>query len=164
MVLLEGLEQGRWALAHKTHRCLGEGADTVGVAELLLDDRASPAGEDRPHMPRSAAGSLWRSLVPSAPGPIGQAMQGGGHALRTGLEAALHPRQTLSRSRMLVELLVKDEIVGAPRCSLNLAIGSSRRYAAVCVPLVDLTAIGTELGGSIDDAILATCTSGLRSH
>jgi diacylglycerol O-acyltransferase len=163
MVLLEGLEQGRWALAHKTHRCLGEGVGTVGVAKLLLDDRAGPADEDRLQVPSSAADPLWRSLVPRAPGPIGQAVQAGGHALKSALEAALRPRQTLSRSRMLVELLVKDEIVGAPRCSLNLAIGSSRRYAAVCVPLVDLTAIGTKLGGSIDDAILAICTSGLRS-
>jgi diacylglycerol O-acyltransferase / wax synthase len=64
---------------------------------------------------------------------------------------------------MLVELLFDDEIVGAPHCSLNLAIGPSRRYAAVRVPLVDLTAIRNELGGSINDAILAACTSGLRS-
>jgi diacylglycerol O-acyltransferase / wax synthase len=64
---------------------------------------------------------------------------------------------------MLVELLFDDEIVGAPRCSLNLAIGPSRRYAAVRVPLVDLTAIRSELGGSVNDAILAACTSGLRS-
>jgi diacylglycerol O-acyltransferase len=163
MVLLEGLEEGRWSLAQKTHHCLADGVGAVGVAELLLDDRACPPGDDRRHTPRSAADPLWRSLVPSAPGPIGQAAQAGGHALKSGLEAALRPRETLSRSRMLVELLFDDEIVGAPHCSLNLAIGPSRRYAAVRVPLVDLTAIRNELGGSINDAILAACTSGLRS-
>jgi Wax ester synthase-like Acyl-CoA acyltransferase domain len=59
--------------------------------------------------------------------------------------------------------LVTGTLAGLPRCSLNLAIGSRRRYAAVCVPLADLTAIRSELGGSIDDAILTACTSGLRS-
>jgi diacylglycerol O-acyltransferase / wax synthase len=163
MVLLEGLEEGRWALAQKTHQCLADGVGAVGIAGLLLDDRARPPGEDRLPMPGSAADPLWRSLVPSAPGPIGQAARAGGQALKSGLEAALRPRETLSRSRMLVELLFDDGIVGAPRCSLNVAIGPSRRYAAVRVPLVDLTAISSELGGSINDAILAACTSGLRS-
>jgi WS/DGAT/MGAT family acyltransferase len=162
MVLIEGLEQGRWALAQKTHRCLGDGVGTRGVAELL-DDRASPPGDDPLHAPSRAADPLWRSLVPSAPGPIGQAAQAGGHALKSGLEAALRPRETLSRSRMLVELLFDEQMHRAPRCSLNLAIGPSRRYAAVRVPLIDLTAIRSELGGSVNDAILAACASGLRS-
>jgi diacylglycerol O-acyltransferase len=162
MVLLEGLEEGRWALAQKTHHCLADGVGAIGADELLLDDRARPAGEDPRHTPSSAADPRGRSLVPSAPGPIGQAAQAGGHALKSGLEAALRPRETLSRSRMLVELLFDEQMHRAPRCSLNLAIGPRRRYAAVRVPLVDLTAIRNELGGSVNDAILAACASGLR--
>jgi WS/DGAT/MGAT family acyltransferase len=64
---------------------------------------------------------------------------------------------------MLTELLIDDGIVGAPRCSINVAIGCTRRYDAVHVPLTDLTAIHRQLGGSIDDVVLAACTTGLRT-
>src|SRR4051794_2555232 len=37
MVLLEGLEDGRWALATKTHHAMVDGVASVGVADLLLD-------------------------------------------------------------------------------------------------------------------------------
>jgi diacylglycerol O-acyltransferase / wax synthase len=97
MVLLEGLEEGRWALAQKTHHCLADGVGAVGVSELLLDDQACPPGDDRRHMPRSAADPLWRSLVLSAPGPIGQAAQAGGHALKSGLEVADARRAAVRR-------------------------------------------------------------------
>ena len=40
MTLLDGLEDGRWALATKTHHCLVDGVGSVDIGYVLLD--ASP--------------------------------------------------------------------------------------------------------------------------
>lgn len=163
IVVLEGLEHGRWALAHKLHHSLIDETGSVGAAELLLDADPHPAARTPPiWSPTVESEPLWRSLVPSAPRPLAQAAHAGGQVMMSGLKATLRPRQTLARSRMLAELLIEDEIVGAPSCSLNVAIGSTRRYAVVRRPLADLTAISDGLGGSVTDAALAACASGVR--
>ena len=163
MVLIEGLEHGRWALAHKTHHCLVDGVGSVDVAYLLLDAEPTPTQPARRSAPPPHADSLLRTLLPHPPQPLVQAAQAGAHAASAGLHAALHPRDALTRSRSLAELIVRDEIVGAPRSSLNVPIGPTRRFASVTVPLAELKAIRRELGGSVNDVVLAACTSGLRS-
>ena len=75
----------------------------------------------------------------------------------------MHPRAALKRSRALAELIMRDEIVGAPRTSLNVPIGQTRVFAVVRVPLAECKAIKQELGGSVNDVVLAACASGLRA-
>ena len=45
---------------------------------------------------------------------------------------------------------------------MNVPIGSTRRFAVVNRPLSELKAIRNRLGGSINDVVLAACTTGLR--
>ena len=162
MALIEGLAQDRWAIAHKTHHCLVDGVGSVDVAYLLLDTEPNPP--ERPSAPRPPAGNDWvgRSFLPSPPQPIANAAQAGARVARAGMHAALHPRKGLERSAALAELIVRDEVIGAPHTSLNVPIGSTRRFAVVSRPLEDLKAIRRALGGSINDVVLAVCTTGLR--
>jgi WS/DGAT/MGAT family acyltransferase len=74
----------------------------------------------------------------------------------------VHPRKALARAGTLADLLVRDELISAPHTSINVPIGSSRRFAAVSLPLAELKAIRRELGGSINDVVIAACTNGLR--
>jgi diacylglycerol O-acyltransferase / wax synthase len=97
-----------------------------------------------------------------APQPLGQVTAAGVHAVRGGLHAALHPSEAWVRSRGLAELMVRDELVGAPRTSLNVPIGQGRRFAAVRAPLDELKELAHALGGSVNDAVLAACTTGFR--
>jgi diacylglycerol O-acyltransferase / wax synthase len=106
--------------------------------------------------------AVLSSLLPTPPQPIAQAAQAGAHAARAGINAALHPREALARSRSLAELIVRDEVIGAPHTSLNLPIGSTRQFAVVRVQLSELKAIRQQLGGSVNDVVLAACASGLR--
>jgi WS/DGAT/MGAT family acyltransferase len=69
----------------------------------------------------------------------------------------------VSRGKGLVDLLVRNEVLAAPRSSLNQPIGKYRRYAYVEVPLKDLNAIKRELGGTVNDVVLAATTAGLRA-
>ena len=152
VVLLEGLEGGRWALASKTHHALVDGVGSVDVGHLILD-------LDRDPEPRSAQ-----------PSPVAAA---GGHGLahqlfagvRKGIDTMVHPAKlvhALEHSEAMLELLVRDEVVAAPPSSINVPIGSRRRYSALSIGLDEVKAIKNELGGTVNDVVLAAVTGGLR--
>jgi diacylglycerol O-acyltransferase / wax synthase len=163
IVLLEGLADGRWALAQQTHHCLVDGVGSVDVLALMLDPKPHPRAPGRsaryPAPPASRA--RLQSLSDHAQ-PLTQATVAGVKAGRTVLNAAVHPREAFDRSRGLAELLVRDELVGAPHTSLNVPIGQGRRFAVVRASLAELKRIAHGLGGSVNDAVLAACTSALR--
>ena len=162
MALIEGLAEGRWAMAHKTHHCLVDGVGSVDVAYLLLDTEPNPPERPQMPVPPSTDSLVLRPLVPSPPQPITNAAQAGARVARAGMHAALHPREALERSAALAELIVRDELIGAPHSSLNVPIGSTRRFAVVNRPLEEFKAIRRALGGSINDVVLAACATGLR--
>jgi diacylglycerol O-acyltransferase / wax synthase len=157
MTLIDGLEGGRWALASKTHHCLVDGVGSLDIAHVLLD--ASP--EAAPPPPQSPPGSgeevaghgngrFWLS-----PGLV---LRGA----RAGFGAALHPRESLDRVRAAVELIVREEVIGAPQSSLNGPMSGMRHFATVRVDLADVKATKARLGGTVNDVVLAVCAGGLR--
>ncbi len=75
----------------------------------------------------------------------------------------LHSAQELfQRSRSLTELIVREELIGAPSSSLNLPIGQTRRFAVVDIPLHELKTVCHTLGASVNDIVLTVCAEGLR--
>ncbi len=62
----------------------------------------------------------------------------------------------------MAEVLVRDELVAAPKSSLNAPIGAKRRLAVTSIPLDELKAIKGELGGTVNDVVLAAAAGGLR--
>ena len=155
MTLLDGLEKGRWALATKTHHCLVDGIGSVDIGYVLLD--ASPEAPPPQPLPggseelgEHSGGRLWFS-----PGLV---LRGA----RAGVGAALHPRESLDRVRAAVELIVREEVIGAPQSSLNGPMSGMRHFATVRLDLADVTAMKTRLGGTVNDVVLALCTGGLR--
>jgi diacylglycerol O-acyltransferase / wax synthase len=165
IVLLEGLEHGRWALIQKTHHCLVDGVGSVDVLQVMLDREPQP-WTSRPtraaQAPVGKGSRAWSSLAEHAPPALAQVTTTGAHAAQAGLHAASHPRDAWIRSRGLAELLVRDEIIGAPHTSLNVPIGQGRRFAVVRASLAELREIAHQLRGSVNDAVLAACASGLR--
>jgi len=139
LVVVEGLPGGRWALATKTHHALVDGVGSVDAASVLLDD-------------------FEEALRPARRGSYGGVLG----PLLAGANLLRHPVETLQRSAALADLLVRDELVAAPHTSLNVPMGKHRRLATVGVPLEDLKAIKRALGGTVNDAVLAAVTGGLR--
>jgi diacylglycerol O-acyltransferase len=160
MVLVEGLAHGRWALATKTHHSLVDGVGSVDVAHLLLDPEPPALTPARPSSDEpGASGRPFPSRTPEA---LSSLVSAGVRVAAGGVHAALHPREALAKSRALVELIMRDEVIGAPHTSINVPTGAERRFRIVRAPLLELKAIGHALGGSVNDVVLAACTAGLR--
>jgi WS/DGAT/MGAT family acyltransferase len=166
IVLLDGMADGRWALVWKTHHCLVDGVGSVGVVDLLLDPEPTPyvplGPADYTALAVAAAERTRHVRLLHPPESVRQSASVGVAAARLGARALIHPREALDRSRGVIDLLVRDELIAAPQSSLNVPIGATRRIAAVHVPLEELNAIRGGLGGTINDVVLCAVTAGLR--
>ena len=172
VVLLEGLEAGRWALVTKTHHSMVDGVGSVDAGYLMLDSEAQPAGQ--PEIPAGAAaeepaphwaGGQHRSRGSQLLGALRWMPEHALRAVRGGTDVALHPHKALEmleRARATADVILRDEVSSAPRSSLNCDIGATRRFAVVRVPLADLKTVKAGLGGTVNDVGLAAVTGGLR--
>ncbi len=162
MVLLDGLADGRWALVCKTHHCLVDGAGSVDASNLLLDAEPSPE-HSAPHPTDGvAAPEASPRRLPHPPAPVGLVLGAGLAAAHAGTHALMHPREDFQRSRAVIDLLVRDELIAAPQSSLNVPIGTTRRIATVHVELEELQTVRRALGGKVNDVVLCAATAALR--
>jgi diacylglycerol O-acyltransferase len=155
--LLDGLEDGRWALATKVHHSLVDGISGASVTTVILDAEQHPEPGSKGVLAGAAEGASGESNGHGA-----LATLAGG--ARAGVDMALHPRKLgplLARSRSIAELLV-EEVVSAPETSLNATIGGTRRLDALFTSLAELKAIKNGLGGTVNDVVLAAGAGGLR--
>jgi diacylglycerol O-acyltransferase len=153
LTLLEGLEGGRWALVSKTHHCLVDGVGSIDIGHLMLDAMADPP--PRPTEPSAAGGGRRGGAFWLTPGLV---MRGA----RSGFGAALHPLRSFEQLRAAAELVVREEVIAAPHTSLNGPMSGTRDFAAVRLDLADVKAVKAELGGTVNDVVLALCAGGLR--
>jgi len=159
MAILEGMDGGCWGLATKTHHCMVDGVSSMDVGAVMLDTSPHATRKRRPVVaPPAADGEDGHGFLYGVPRrAVG--------AARAGAGLALHPdrlRDAVSRARSVAEVLVRDEVLPAPRTSLNVPIGTLRRYDVARVPLADLKAIKASLGGTVNDVVLAAASGGLR--
>jgi WS/DGAT/MGAT family acyltransferase len=145
MVVLRGLQDGRWAIATKTHHCLIDGVSGMDVTQALFDGPDGRPVAIAPVRPPAGAPDALHTVAGLVKGAIG---------------AAVHPR----RSAESVGAFLHEEWRPAPATSLNVPIGPQRSYRAVRVPLGQVKAARRTLGGSLNDAVLAAVTSALRSY
>jgi diacylglycerol O-acyltransferase len=164
MTLLDGFEDGSWALATKIHHCLVDGLSGVSVATVLLDAEPDPAPGDT---------GLAAALEPpdddaadhNGRGRLSRLIGALGGGAETAVDAALHPRklaEALSRSRAMAEMVIREELIGAPHTSINVRIGGTRRLAVVETQLDEIKQVKRELGGTVNDVVLAVTAGGLR--
>jgi diacylglycerol O-acyltransferase / wax synthase len=163
--LVDGLEDDRFAMLSKTHHALVDGISGVDIISVLFDTAPQPAAPPDP-------GERW------LPRPLPSSAQLLGEAL---LERATIPAE-IARSvkavfrgpRRIAEGL-RDAAVGvgamawaglnpAPSSPYNRSIGPHRRFTWVRAELADIKAIKDELGGTVNDVVLATVAGALGRH
>jgi diacylglycerol O-acyltransferase len=163
MWMVEGLEEGGFALITKTHHALIDGIAGVDIAQVIFD--LGPVPVEVPH-PDEA----WQPAPePSAAEVLAEGAIG---LLRTGARAtaaaaglAAHPRSTLRSARTAVEGLGEVAWAGlnpAPETPLNVEIGPHRRFSVVRNDLDDFKAVKNAFGGTVNDVVLAVVSGALR--
>ncbi len=163
--LVEGLEGDRFAVLSKTHHALVDGISGVDIMSVLFDTSADPAAP-------TDTGERW------LPRPLPSPVQLLGEALMERAtipgELARSVRSVFRGPRRVAEGL-RDAAVGvgamawaglnpAPASPYNKPIGPHRRYTWVRANLADLKAIKNELGGTVNDVVLATVAGALGKH
>lgn len=153
MYLIEGLEDGRFAILSKSHQTLVDGISTIDLGQVVLDtdtvvrdrvpDDWSPRAE--PSRLSLLAGAVReRVRHPSATvGGLGS--------------AALQ----VARSNPLAGLVVPRRAV--PESPLRTQLSEQRRFTTVRTSLDDYRTVRRFHGGTVNDVVLATVTGAMRS-
>ena len=158
--LVQGLEDGRFAVISKTHHALVDGVAGVDIATVLFDVDAVPV---------EATDDGWTpSPEPSDVDLVAEGVKG---LIRTpftlagrALGALQHPGRSLEQAREAAEGLGEVVWAGinpAPDVPLNVSIGPHRRVWWVESRLADFKEIKNALGGTVNDAVLAVVSGAL---
>ena len=158
---VEGLADGRVAVLSKSHQALVDGVDTVDIGQVLLDvnDEQRTLGNDE-----------WRPERPVSPsGLVAEAVR----------ESLAHPGTVLDTVRSNTESVLRSADAVAARVGtitnalsnrrpasdspIQGRLSQQRRFVAVRTDLADYRTIRRAHGGTVNDAILATVTGGLRT-
>ena len=162
--LVDGLSGSRFALVSKTHHALVDGVSGAELATVLFDTSPDPAGsgparEWTPQPVPTGAQLLADALVERATVPA---------EILRGVRASLRgPRQIAGRVRTGlagVGALAWAGVNPAPPSPFNVPIGPHRRYTWVDADLDQFRAIKTNLGGTVNDVILAAVAGALGSY
>jgi WS/DGAT/MGAT family acyltransferase len=159
--IVEGLAGNRFAIVTKTHHCMIDG---VGGADLMIASMSTSPSTTAPRAQR------WRARpAPSglelALGELRRAVGGGLDALGAGQRAATHPLDTARSVRDALTGI--GEALGASLHSasptpLNLPIGPHRRFDWLRFDLAEVKQVKKQLGGTVNDVVLATVAGALR--
>ena len=163
--LAEGMEGGRFALLGKTHHALVDGISGMDIVSVLFDASPEPAAPPDPGdrwLPRplpSRVQLLGEALVEraTAPGELARSVRAVFRAPRRMLEGARD-------AAVGVGAMAWAGLNPAPPTPYNRPIGPHRRFTWVRADLADLKAIKDELGGTVNDVVLATVAGALGHH
>ena len=159
--VIEGLAEARWALISKVHHCMVDGVSGTDLYRVIFDvspEPSPPAVGDR------AAGAEPSSVELAARAALGAVALPARDALALG-GAAADPagaiRAAAGTARGLVKLA--PALRPATGSSLRGPIGSQRRFTWARASLKDVKVIGRELGGTVNDVVLAAISGGFRA-
>jgi diacylglycerol O-acyltransferase len=159
--LVEGLESGHWALLTKVHHCMVDGVSGADLYRLIFDATPEPSPPVEDHWrPAPEPSTLWLTadaLRELALSPVRGVRALGGALLRPGNLL----RRTLTTTRGLLALA--GALRPAEVSSLSGPVGRSRRYRLVRGSLADVKAVRHQLGGTVNDVVLAVLAGAFRT-
>jgi diacylglycerol O-acyltransferase / wax synthase len=168
---VEGLEDDRWAMVSKVHHCIVDGiAGTDLLATVLDTDPEARPGRtgDGDGAGEAAAGSARGSSSPSALQVVTSTARSAVEKPVKAARVVTAPLRSPAAAVTSVAATLKGagELAGLvkrmPASSLTGPIGPHRRYSTARASLADAKAVKTELGGTINDVVLAAITAGYR--
>jgi len=158
--LVEGLEEGRWAILSKVHHCMVDGVSGTDLYRVNFDTSPVPSPGVEDHWRPAAEPSTLRltaaAVLDLALSPVEQARAVRG-ALRTPGQLA---RRAAGTARGLAALA--GALVPAELSSLSGTVGRSRRYRMARAARADVDLVRKQLGGTVNDVVLAAIAGAFR--
>lgn len=157
LYVVEGLERGRWAYVAKVHHSLVDGVGGNDMLINLLDLEPEPREIEPPEQP-------WEpEELPRGVTLLRRAVTG---SVRTPLRMV----ETVRRTTMATTRLLRWQLdsspssmhVIGPRSLLNGHVGPHRQVAFGQWDLATIKALKREVGGTVNDVVLAVLGRGLR--
>jgi diacylglycerol O-acyltransferase len=161
--LVEGLEDGRWAIINKVHHALVDGVAGTDLMELVFDvDKDAPRPEPVswvPRRPASTASLLATSAVDAVTHPVRRLGTLTGDAARVPT-----PRDLVARGVTLGAAAASTvrQLLTPGAVTMNGGIGPHRRWVWTETSWDDVKKIRATFGGSMNDVVLAAVTAGFR--
>ena len=163
--LVEGLEDGRWALISKVHHCMVDGVAGTDLMQLIFDatpdaEHADPepwVAEREPSMLEVVAGGLAHAVA-----------QPTEHLERLVRELDKLGRGDAPRVVDRVNVLrsaaprVARQVLRTGARSLNGPIGPHRRWAWAEATIAEIKQVRRAFGGTVNDVVLAAIARGFR--
>jgi diacylglycerol O-acyltransferase len=155
MHLIEGLDDGRYALYFKVHHSLVDGVSALRLLGRMLSPDADerdmpPPWAPRQRRPREKRERDASAAAKQALGLLGDAVGLGPALYRTVDRAIKGQGSSLS--------------FAAPKSMLNVPITGARRFAAQSWPMDRIRAVGKSAEATVNDVVLAMCSGALRNY
>jgi WS/DGAT/MGAT family acyltransferase len=163
--LVQGLQEGRFALLSKTHHALIDGISGVDIATVLFDSAPDPMPIARPEQewvprpPPSDSQLLADALLERATVP-GEIVRGVRAAMRGPRKVADRVGETL----VGVGAMAWAGLNPAPPSPFNVRIGPHRRFTWVNADLASFKAVKNAAGGTVNDVILTVVAGALGRY
>ncbi len=167
--LIEGLDDGRFAVYTKVHHALVDGMSAM----RMMSDALSTDADERDMPPPWAA----RTRIRQARGPeperdgitglsdvVAGALSGAAGVARFGYDTIGVSSRLLNTVRDGMRDHANVLPYQAPPTMLNVPITGARRFAAQSWELDRIKAAGARLGGTLNDTVLAMCGGALRRY
>ncbi|WP_308280108.1 WS/DGAT/MGAT family O-acyltransferase [Pseudonocardia oceani] len=158
--LVEGLEDGGFAIITKTHHAMVDGLSSIDIGSVLLDLTPDP----RPSEPDGWAPAREPSSVSLAVDAVLDQLRRPQHALGTARRAVADVQTAAGAvAQTAGAVLAAVSTTKAARTHpLNAAIGRQRRYGTSAGELDDYKAVRKVHGGTVNDVVLTVVAGGLR--
>jgi diacylglycerol O-acyltransferase len=169
--LIEGLDDGRYAMYFKVHHALVD-----GVSALRLLSRILSEDPDRRHMPPPWALNGRPARTQSSDIDGGSGTTPRSSSVRAAIDtAARSALGTIGEAAGLVPALARTLSRGlseqsgavsfsAPKTMLNVPITGARRFAAQSWPMERVRQVGKASETTVNDVVLAMCSGALRAY
>ena len=157
--IVEGLEEGRWAMISKVHHCMVDGVSGSDLLSVIMD--VSPDPVPTPHVPwnpgrePSPVHLLMDTIADTIVSPI-ERIRGLPALARTPIPQGIG----LNDLRNMVSSI--SHWTQPAASSLNGSVGPHRRWSWANGTLADIREIRATLGGTINDVVLTVITRGFR--
>ena len=162
--VIDGLANGQIAYYSKAHHSGVDGKAGVEIAKVFYDVTPQ-AREVRPPRPTRAANAyqlgvaeLLQAAVSNSAAQyvkLGKMLPQTAKALVGTARQFISMRRTTPRKRSL-------GLKFAPKTIFNAAITNQRSYASLSVPMAELKTLGKQMGGTLNDVVMALCSGALR--